>query len=337
MSSHPVQVFVAIFILEKDQLLLVTHVKQAEQFHTFVGGKVEPGELCSRAAIREADEEAGIHIAEQDLVFAHSLSRKIDENTSSVILFFYAKKWEGIPYNKEPLKHQSVTWYPTNALPPDLRPHQRQAFQLWQKGCMYSEFQSDITDQNREFYDKNGAHFETLPFAKILPPLIEKYMQQAGSTVLDIGAGTGVLGVWLKQKGFSVLCLDPSSEMIKRCTEKGLDTFLGTIQNFDTTKQFDSIFAISSLIHLRKEEFPEQIRRISSLLNPQGLFFLTIIKGDSQGWEDPTKAGMQRFFSSFTQEDADAILLPHFSILEQQEKEVSSMHKTFLIYVLKKR
>lgn len=135
-----VQVFVALFIIKDDKLLLVEHTKQQETFYTLVGGKVEPGELCKQAAIREADEEAGIIIQDEHLVFAHAISRKIDAHTSSLVIFFQVTDWSGKPFNHEPSKHTEVAWHSIEQLPLSLRPHHKQALELWKDTVYYSEY-----------------------------------------------------------------------------------------------------------------------------------------------------------------------------------------------------
>lgn len=195
-----------------------------------------------------------------------------------------------------------------------------------------------ILQKNKAYYNARVAHYERMPFAEILPPLIEKYKpQMPGFHALDIGSGPGALAQWLSQKGFSVLCLDPSEEMIKRCQEKGLRTFLGTIQEFTTNEKFDCICAISSLIHIKKDEIKEQLRKIAFLLNPQGLVFLSVLKGEGDSWADPEQVGIERFFSIFSPEEIAALFEPEFEIVEVHERETRSTTMVFLIYVLRKR
>ena len=81
--------------------------------------------------------------------------------------------------------------------------------------------------------------------------------------ILEIGAGTGALASWIKEKGAEILCLDPSKEMIKRCQEKKLSCVQMPIENFETNQKFDGIIAISSLIHLPKENLPKILEKNS--------------------------------------------------------------------------
>lgn len=84
---------------------------------------------------------------------------------------------------------------------------------------------------------------------------------------LDIGSGTGRLAEWLQENGFKVLCLDPSTEMVKRCRSKNLTTEQTTIQNFHTDQIFGLITAVLSLIHVPKKDMSSQLNRITNWLN----------------------------------------------------------------------
>jgi 8-oxo-dGTP diphosphatase len=65
-------------------------------------GHLEAGESVVAALIREAREEIGVVIGEQDVEFAH-----IMHNYSSggrVAFFFTVRRWAGVPANREPGK-----------------------------------------------------------------------------------------------------------------------------------------------------------------------------------------------------------------------------------------
>jgi 8-oxo-dGTP diphosphatase len=137
MITQGVQGVVALFIIKDNKILLAKHVKPEETFYTLIGGRIEPGEVGSQAAIREAHEEAGITVT--DLVYAHTVSRKVNDAVSSVVIFFHVQAWEGEPHNHEPHIHAEVSWHALNNLPSSLRVHHRQAYMLWKEGIYYSE------------------------------------------------------------------------------------------------------------------------------------------------------------------------------------------------------
>lgn len=90
-------------------------------------GHVERGETAYDAAHREAAEELGITGADLHLEFtmqrtAHDLP--IDER---VDFFFTARAWDGEPRVVEPEKCAGLDWFPLDALPDPVVPHERLA------------------------------------------------------------------------------------------------------------------------------------------------------------------------------------------------------------------
>jgi 2-polyprenyl-3-methyl-5-hydroxy-6-metoxy-1,4-benzoquinol methylase len=193
----------------------------------------------------------------------------------------------------------------------------------------------DIDKVNSDFYNQSGDSFNTIPFETVLPQLLMKY--GVGHQLLEIGSGPGALAVWFKELGYQVTCLEPAKKLADMAMNKGLDVHTLTIQEFKTDLQYDCIVAISSLIHVPKKELPAQIKKIAHLLKPQGIFFVSFIEGEDEGFEDPTKLGKLRYFAKWNESDLDLLLLPYFNLLEAHKIQSRKMDRTFLLraYALK--
>ncbi len=186
---------------------------------------------------------------------------------------------------------------------------------------------------NQTFYNTHAGDFDKIPFKDVLIPLLQKHLSTS-STILEVGSGAGALASWLQELGHKVVCVEPAETPAKKAVEKGLEVHLSRFQDFQAFHKFDSVIAISSLIHISREEIPEQLQKIRLLLKQQGMAFISFIEGQEEGFEDPTGKGMERFFSKFTEKELNNMLSLHFTILEQHKVEVTKMKQTFLIYAL---
>lgn len=88
--------------------------------YSLIAGHIDGNETVFEAMIREAWEEAGIKIKEEDLIPATVIHRKSD--VEYIDFFFIVKKWQGNPTIKEPEKCDDLSWYSLNNLPDNLLP-----------------------------------------------------------------------------------------------------------------------------------------------------------------------------------------------------------------------
>lgn len=106
--------------------------------YSLVAGHVEAGETAEEALVREASEEAGVEIRENDLTFIFAEQRLSDEiNDDYVDLFFETKKWSGDFTNREPEKCGGLDWFEINALPKNTIPYVANVLEKYQTGERY--------------------------------------------------------------------------------------------------------------------------------------------------------------------------------------------------------
>lgn len=195
----------------------------------------------------------------------------------------------------------------------------------------------DAIDQtNQQFYDQHVSAFDRLPFPDYVPALMQTYLpKMPGKRLLEIGSATGALAKWIESLGFSVLCLEPAPKMAEKGRSQGLTVIQATIQNYQPQELFDGVVAFSSLIHVPKTEFPAQLKKIAACLQPNGLFFISLLLGAHEGLEDPTDSGHHRYFAHYTPSELEALLHHDFRILEEKIVDIAKMKKQFILMVLK--
>ncbi|MFG2429549.1 NUDIX domain-containing protein [Streptomyces sp. NPDC048590] len=90
--------------------------------------------------IREAQEEAGLHIESQDVELVHIVHHiGRPRNPPRMGLFFRTRTWRGEPELREPDKCTQWRFWDPAALPDDLVPYTRLAIEKIQNGELYSE------------------------------------------------------------------------------------------------------------------------------------------------------------------------------------------------------
>lgn len=110
-------------------------------------------------------------------------------------------------------------------------------------------------------------------------PLLKKFIPQINKgVVLDIGAGNGRNSFYLAKNGFRVESIDVNSQNIQQLKKKSSRLNLGlNINKFDvrkfkfSTKKYDLILAIQSLIWIRKSEYLKVIKKIKDSLKIGGV------------------------------------------------------------------
>ncbi len=106
-----------------------------EHWAAAAAGHVERGETAEDAARREAAEE--VDVTDLGLEFLTSMQRTahdlpIDER---VDFFFAARSWSGEPRIVEPGKCADLRWFPLDALPDPVVPHERLVLDALRSGA----------------------------------------------------------------------------------------------------------------------------------------------------------------------------------------------------------
>ncbi|HBS48129.1 TPA: hypothetical protein DEO28_03535 [Candidatus Dependentiae bacterium] len=121
--------------------------KIAFGFFCLPGGTVEHNETIKQAICREAAEEIGITILENDLSIVHvlRLREKYDKETGItqqilMLYFVQATKWDGEPQNLEPHKHAELDWFEFDHLPQNTFHLNMFALQDIKHGKFFSEY-----------------------------------------------------------------------------------------------------------------------------------------------------------------------------------------------------
>ena len=137
-ATFPVTVH--LFFFRDNQILLLrrfnTGFRDGE--YSVPAGHLDGGETVLQAAVREAEEETGLQLAESDLTFSTVMHRIEDDER--VDFFVWVHQWQGEPFNAEPEKCDDLCWVDIHALPANTIPYIRQALANHLTGRPFDEF-----------------------------------------------------------------------------------------------------------------------------------------------------------------------------------------------------
>ena len=122
-------------ILQKDDRFLFLQRKNTgfqDGNYSLPAGHVDGNERLVDSMIREAKEEIGMDLFEEDLKLVHVMHRnyQIDHPEDERLDFYFiAKKWNGEIENCEPHKCSDLSWFSLEDAPNNVIPYIRQAVQ----------------------------------------------------------------------------------------------------------------------------------------------------------------------------------------------------------------
>jgi len=130
---------------------------------------------------------------------------------------------------------------------------------------------------------------------------------KSDATILDIGSGAGNDAEALRKLGYSVQCSDAARSFLPILKAKGFAPIHFNILSNDLTTRFDVVIANAVLHHFDDDEFEYALRKIRTLLNPEGRFGFALKAGDGCEWSSH-KLGANRYYRYRSKGIVDAAL-----------------------------
>ena len=131
---------VHLFFIEDVKILLLRRYNTGYEDgnYSVVAGHLNGNEKVTAAAVREAREEVGIVIREEDVEIVQVMHRLSDDER--IDFFATISAWEGEITNNEPDKCDHLAWFSLDELPENTVPYVRQAIRNYQNGVQFSSF-----------------------------------------------------------------------------------------------------------------------------------------------------------------------------------------------------
>jgi 8-oxo-dGTP diphosphatase len=111
-------------------------------YYSLVAGHIEENESAEHAAIREASEESGIGLNDDQLTFVYLMHRyNANPDDAYIDVFFEVREWQGEFENMEPEKCGGLDWFDINNLPDNTIPYVADVLTSYQTGERYKSIE----------------------------------------------------------------------------------------------------------------------------------------------------------------------------------------------------
>lgn len=141
MERFKLVVAVHLILIQNNQILLLRRYNTGYEDgnYSVVAGHIDGNESVIHAMKREALEEAGITIDENDLEIVHTMHRKT-LNRESIDYFLTCKNYTGEIQIMEKDKCDELRFYNLEHLPENVIPYVRKAIEYYQNGVSFSTY-----------------------------------------------------------------------------------------------------------------------------------------------------------------------------------------------------
>lgn len=138
-QRFPVSVHLLLFRENKILLMQRCNTGFEDGSYSLPAGKLEQEECVISAMCREAQEELGIMIAEENMQTVQVMNR-MGNDGNRIDYFFTAQTWAGEIVNNEPAKCSNIQWFPLYALPDNIIPYIKAAISFYTQGQRFTTY-----------------------------------------------------------------------------------------------------------------------------------------------------------------------------------------------------
>lgn len=134
-----------------------------------------------------------------------------------------------------------------------------------------------------EYYSRIAKEYDSMyetPKWRLYHRLIQSFLSEhlkVPCRVLDLGGGTGRWSLFLQERGFDVILVDPSEEMLKIAEKKGVKKFLkARAEDLPfSSHSFDTVLAMGDVLSYVENKV-KAFSEIARVLKPGGLLIATV-------------------------------------------------------------
>ncbi|MCP4307968.1 MAG: class I SAM-dependent methyltransferase [bacterium] len=171
-------------------------------------------------------------------------------------------------------------------------------------------------DTLRDAYDFDAERRNTNVFEGWRSDVVDGFLSRLdpGASILELGAGAGQGAAYVAKQGFPIVAIDLSPANVDLAISRGLDARVGDFTDPDFhVGEFDGVFAMNSLLHVKKDLFPSALAAVRRSLRPGGIALIVVYGGmNHEGVFDDEWTDPPRFFAIYSDEDFTQLETPGF-------------------------
>ena len=127
----------------------------------------------------------------------------------------------------------------------------------------------------------------------------------SGASILDFGCGSGRDTKYFIKRNYNVTAIDGSEEICKEASKyTGIKVKQMLFEELNDQNIYDGIWACASILHLKKCELSDMIKRLYHALKRNGVIYMSFKYGDFEGVRNG------RYFTYLTEESFDMLMEP---------------------------
>lgn len=159
--------------------------------------------------------------------------------------------------------------------------------------------------QTINYYNQNAKEFingtVTVDFSNIQNQFLKLLPEKA--YILDFGCGSGRDTKYFLEQGFQVDATDGSEELCKLASKyTGIQVRQQLFQELNEVEKYDGIWACASILHLRKDELPDVLRKMCRAVKQEGIIYISFKYGNFEGERNG------RYFTDLTEDAVNKLL-----------------------------
>jgi SAM-dependent methyltransferase len=156
-----------------------------------------------------------------------------------------------------------------------------------------------------EFYNKYAEEFYNATVSADMSETCDKFLKYIapGGKILDAGCGSGRDSLYFLKRGYKVVSIDASEQMVRLSSKlTGQQTLLMKFEDVDFKDDFDGIWACASLLHVPKAEIKGVMIKLAQALKENGIFYGSFKYGEGEEYRG------ERLFNFYDENSLRALL-----------------------------